>query len=146
MKLIISFCLTFLFLVSCGGNSKEKLQNDSAKEKQKILSNDTTNLNKQDKKLKISSKLVLTKHAQCKMDCRKINLEEIKEVISKGKINAKKSEPQKKPCPVLAIEGVTSRDKRKLRVVIAACKEESKIITVIDLNQKVDDISCKNCK
>ncbi len=140
-------------LIGCGGNpTHQNEQNSNNNQTQtgkndnsKISPADSTN-DKKDKKLKISSKVVLTKHAQCRMDCRKIDLEEIKEIITKGQVNPKKSELKKKPCPVLAMEGITSKDKQRIRVVLAACKEETKIITVIDLNQKVDDPSCKNCK
>ncbi len=140
-------------LVGCSGNSThQNLNNQPKTEKNKQTkvansdSSDTQSSDKKDKKLKISSKVVLTKHAQCRMDCRKIDLEEIKEIVTKGQINPKKSELKKKPCPVLAMEGITSKEKQKIRVVLAACKEETKIITVIDLNQKIDDPSCKNCK
>jgi hypothetical protein len=137
MRIIILLLIISLsILASCGTKNSNNNSTTS----------DSLNVEKKDKKLKLNPKIVLTKHAQCRMDCRKIDIEEIKEVISKGQINPKKSEPKKKPCPLLAMEGITSKEKQKIRVVLAACKEETKIITVIDLNQKVDDPSCKNCK
>lgn len=143
MRLFLIINLIYLLLISCNGNQPSSKQDSNSLSKDGTESSSSDN---KDKKLKISSKIVLTKHAQCRMDCRKIDLEEIKEVISKGRINPKKSDLKKKPCPVFAMEGRTSKGKEKVRVVLAACKEETKVITVIDLNQKVDDPSCKNCK
>lgn len=140
MKFLFTLPIIILLLVGCSGNSTIPNENQSNNQ---VNRSDSSS---KDKKLKISSKIVLTKHAKCRMDCRKIDMEEIKEIISKGQINSKKSELKKKPCPILATEGITSKDKQRVRVVFAACKEETKIITVIDLNQKVDDPSCKNCK
>lgn len=140
MKFFVYFIIIFSFLISCKNNSSTNQNQEN------VSVNDTTLTDKKDRKFTISSKIVLTKHAQCRMECRKISLEEIKEIITKGKVNPKKSEPKKKPCPVLAIEGITVKERRKIRVVLAACKEETKIITVIDLNQKEDDPNCKKCK
>ncbi len=147
MKFIITFFTLFLFLISCSGNNTTQSNNSNVQNKKnsQSKSSNSTNTDKKDKKLKLNSKLVITKHAQCRMDCKKIDLEEIKEIISKGQINVKKSDTKKKPCPILAIEG-TTKEKQKVRLVLAACKEETKIITVIDLNQKIEDPSCKNCK
>lgn len=144
MRLFLIINLIYLLLISCNSNNSSNSNQNS-----QTVSKDSSDSNfsdSKDKKLKISSKIVLTKHAQCRMDCRKIDIEEIKEVISKGRINPKKSDLKKKPCPVIAMEGKTSKGKEKVRVVLAACKEETKVITVIDLNQKLDDPSCKNCK
>lgn len=79
------------------------------------------------------SRISLTKHARCRMDCRKIDMSEVKLALDQGKINHQKSEPRKKPCPVYAREVFSKKDKQKIRVVSADCKDESTIITVIDL-------------
>lgn len=42
------------------------------------------------------SHLILTKHAKCRMDCRHITEQEIKEVINTGNVNYSKSGPGEK--------------------------------------------------
>ncbi|MCT4641873.1 MAG: DUF4258 domain-containing protein [Bacteriovoracaceae bacterium] len=91
---------------------------------------------------KESFEIVLTKHAKCRMGCRKIDLDEIKEIISLNKINYKKSNKDSKPCPTISYEGFSKRDKQNIRIVTASCKKILKIITVIDLKKKYQ---C-NCK
>lgn len=80
------------------------------------------------------SRIVLTKHAKCRMACRHIDLDEIKLVLEEGKINAKKSEPSKKPCPVNARELAVHN--QNIRVISADCGESQTIITVIDLGRE----------
>lgn len=77
-------------------------------------------------------KMYYTRHAKCRMDCRFISESEIKEIMSSGKINHRKSDPQDAPCPTYALEGITS-EKQEVRIVLAACDNETKVITVIDL-------------
>lgn len=79
--------------------------------------------------------LVLTKHARCRMDCRHIDENEIKEILQKGKINYSKSEPNDRPDPKYAVEG-TTRDGQNVRVVFAPSKRGMVVITVIDLEQE----------
>ncbi len=79
-------------------------------------------------------KLVYTKHARCRMDCRAITDEEVKEIIRNGTINRKKSDPKDKPCPSVAIEGYSTTDRQHIRVVVADCGTELKLITCIDLD------------
>lgn len=40
--------------------------------------------------------LILTRHARCRMDCRHINVEEIKEIVQTGTVNTAKSGPAEK--------------------------------------------------
>lgn len=89
-------------------------------------------------KLKKSSQLPisLTKHARCRMKCRKIDLDEINLALTKGKINHRKSEPHKKPCPVFSREVYSTKDRQKIRVVSADCPHKTTIITVIDLSNE----------
>lgn len=80
-------------------------------------------------------KLVLTKHARCRMGCREIDAYEVGEILEDGKINKRKSSPDAKPCPTYAIEGL-SRDRQTVRAVIADCDNVVKVITVIDLDNE----------
>ena len=81
-----------------------------------------------------------TNHGRCRMQCRKISQDEVKEIMQNGKINYKKSDVKAKPCPEYALEGTTS-DNQRVRIVFAQCDKKSKVITVIDLGK---DWTC-NC-
>ncbi|MEO6682556.1 MAG: DUF4258 domain-containing protein [Ginsengibacter sp.] len=80
--------------------------------------------------------LILTKHVRCRMDCRDVTLEEIKEIIENGKVNFQKSGIGKKGDSTFALEGISS-DKQHLRVVVAPEKNGSLVvITCIDLKKE----------
>ncbi len=66
--------------------------------------------------------LILTKHARCRMGCRHITEHEIREILEKGEINYKKSEPDAHPDPKYALEG-TTEEGQHLRIVFAAPTE-----------------------
>src|SRR5688500_9731327 len=55
-------------------------------------------------------KLVYTKHARCRMDCRNISEEEVEEILVEGRINHAKSDIRSNPDPKYAFEGVTEDD------------------------------------
>ncbi len=74
-----------------------------------------------------------TDHANCRMKCRDITEEEIKNILEKGTINYSKSNLKDKPCPTYAVEGI-SDDNQHIRVVVANCDKEAVIVTVIDLD------------
>jgi Domain of unknown function (DUF4258) len=78
------------------------------------------------------SRLVLTKHARCRMDCRHITIDEIHEILDEGSVNYTKSEPNARPDPRYAIEGVTE-EHQHLRIIIAPEKDKLIIITCIEL-------------
>jgi hypothetical protein len=84
------------------------------------------------------SRIEYTRHARCRMGCRRISEKEIFEVLSSGQKNIKKSNPQANPCPVTTLEGKTS-DEQTVRVVYGQCGDVRKIITVIDLK---NDFPC----
>lgn len=86
-------------------------------------------------------KLILTKHARCRMGCRQIDGFEVNEILTHGRINNRKSQPNASPCPKYAIEG-ESRDGQTVRAVIADCDRSVKLVTVIDLDNHYK-CSCK---
>lgn len=86
-------------------------------------------------------KLILTKHARCRMGCRQIDAFEVNEILTHGRINQRKSQPDASPCPKYAIEG-ESRDGQTVRAVIADCDRSVKLVTVIDLDNHYK-CSCK---
>ena len=78
-------------------------------------------------------------HAACRMDCRKVSKEDVRQVLLKGKQNDEKSEPNHPSCPRFVLESKTN-NKEALRIVIADCEDKAILITVIDLknNYKCD--------
>ena len=77
-----------------------------------------------------------TQHGQCRMDCRFISRPQVVDTLRKGTINARKSEPLLRPCAkyVVDAEVETSRggEVKAVQGVFAACRSETKVITVID--------------
>ena len=79
------------------------------------------------------SYLEYSKHAKCRMLCRKISQTEVEEIMKDGKINYNKSDLQNARCPRYALEGITGDD-QKVRIVFAQCNEKTEVVTVIDLD------------
>jgi len=73
-----------------------------------------------------------SKHAKCRMDCRKISQAEVEEIMKEGSINYRKSDLKNTRCPTYALEGETS-DRQDVRIVFAQCNEKTVVVTVIDL-------------
>ena len=83
-------------------------------------------------------KLIYTKHALCRMDCRQISRDDINEIMEKGIINLNKSNRRDRPCPTYALQGET-RDGEKIRVIFAQCDRETKVVTCYNLQE---DFEC----
>ena len=86
-------------------------------------------------------RIYYTKHAQCRMDCRKIDESEVKEILSDGEINYSKSDLKSKPCPKYAVEGNT-HDGQHVRIIVGDCNSQASIVTVIDLENEYE-CDCK---
>jgi len=85
--------------------------------------------------------LEYTAHAKCRMQCRQTSEAEVSEILRSGTINYKKSNLNDKPCPTYAIEGNTN-DGQKVRIVFAACKTNTRVVTTIDIG-KEHECDCK---
>ncbi|MEJ7822952.1 MAG: DUF4258 domain-containing protein [Chitinophagaceae bacterium] len=79
--------------------------------------------------------LILTKHAMCRMECRDITEEEIKEILREGDINYAKSNLNDKRGVTYALEGY-SDDRQHLRIIFAPEKDKLVVVTCIDLNKE----------
>lgn len=87
------------------------------------------------------SRLIFSKHARCRMACRNIDENEVKEILLKGKVNHKKIQRDKRGI-TWPVEGLT-HDGQKVRIVFAPKGEDALVVvTVIDLGK---EWSC-NCK
>ncbi|MBK6446061.1 MAG: DUF4258 domain-containing protein [Bacteroidetes bacterium] len=98
--------------------------------------NTNTSIDRREKAFR-HNEIKLTKHAQCRMDCRQIDESEVKDILAKGAINYNKSDLKDKPCPTYALEGIT-KDNQRVRVVVGDCNNEAVIITVIDLDHEFE--------
>ena len=82
-------------------------------------------------------KLVYTKHARCRMECRDISPEEVIDILANGTVNESKSKEEndetKGNCTSYALEGKTN-DGQHVRIVYGACDKITKVITAIDLD------------
>lgn len=76
--------------------------------------------------------VIFSKHAKCRMNCRKIDESEVKEILKNGTINHKKIQNDKRG-KTYPVEGFT-RDKQHVRIVFAPKGEGLIVVTVIDLD------------
>ncbi len=81
--------------------------------------------------------LIYTKHALCRMDCRRISKEEVFEILQKGAINFNRSNRRDQPCPTFALQGRTTSGEN-LRVIFAQCATETKVVTCYNLEEKFE--------
>jgi len=86
--------------------------------------------------------LVYTEHAKCRMKCRNISEEEVKEILKNGSVNFSESHPHDTPCPSYALEGTTSTNKNE-RIIFSSCDTlTTKVVTAIDLEAEKDACEC----
>jgi len=78
--------------------------------------------------------LILTNHAKCRMNCRHITKEEIKEILKDGRLNKAKSGIGSKGDSTFALEGY-SHENQHIRVVVTPESDGLVIITCIDLER-----------
>jgi len=86
--------------------------------------------------------LIYTRHARCRMDCRHISEDDIREVLREGHINEAKSKQESGKCPAYAIEEDRHKDGVRLRIVFAKCDHETKVVTCIDRDHEFE-CECK---
>lgn len=75
--------------------------------------------------------LAYTRHAECRMDCRNVEVDEVRDALAHGELDPTRSRDDGR-CPSHALHH-TSDDGQALRVVFAACETETLVVTVIDL-------------
>ncbi len=89
-----------------------------------------------------SSDYYFTKHARCRMKCRHITQEEVKEIVQRANVNYNKSELDAAQGPKYAMEGYTSKDNQHVRIIVAPKERHLTIVTVIDLDEEWECPSC----
>jgi hypothetical protein len=97
----------------------------------KIRKENRTELSALDRNLGI----VLTKHARCRMACRDISEQEIKEIINNGTIDVERSDPEAERGAEYALEGY-SHERQHLRVIVSPHDNKLVVISCIDLDKE----------
>ena len=77
-------------------------------------------------------KIIYTKHARCRMDCRHITESEVLEILATGEVNTRKIEQDERG-KTYPIDGKTKGDKL-VRIVVAPKGNDLVVVTVIDLD------------
>ncbi|UAY51270.1 DUF4258 domain-containing protein [Ferruginibacter albus] len=87
-----------------------------------------------------ASKIIYSKHAKCRMDCRHIDEAEVKAILKNGKVNEKKIEEDDRG-KTYPLEGVA--EGHHLRIVFAPKENDVvEVVTCIDLDTDWD-CDCK---
>lgn len=79
-------------------------------------------------------RIIFSKHARCRMDCRHIDESEVKEILRTGKVNVDKIEQDSRG-KTYPVEGKT-HDNQNVRIVFAPRQNEIVVVTVIDLDRE----------
>ncbi len=74
-----------------------------------------------------------TRHGECRMECRDISKAEVAAILQRdGTLNPERTRLDGE-CPSHALEGKTD-DGQQVRIVFAACSDETRVVTAIDLD------------
>ena len=84
-------------------------------------------------------KIIYSKHARCRMECRHIDESEVKEILQNGRLNVSRIEEDNRG-KTYPLEGIT-HDSQNVRIVFAPKQDGMVVVTVIDLDK---DWEC-NC-
>jgi hypothetical protein len=82
-----------------------------------------------------ASELFFTKHAKCRMKCRYITQQEVREILEEGTVNYNKSNLNDPKGPTYALEGNTD-DGQHVRIIFAPKQRHISVVTVIDLENE----------
>ncbi len=80
-----------------------------------------------------AQKIIYSKHARCRMDCRHIDESEVIEILKTGALNTAKIEEDSRG-KTYPLEGKT-HDNQNVRIVFAPKQDELVVVTVIDLDR-----------
>jgi hypothetical protein len=140
--ILLVFFVTALFVKRC--RDLEPAMADSTAVTQEKKSKDTapTGRNTLDIFRDPDAVYFFTKHARCRMSCRRITQSEVKEIVRKASVNYNKSDLNDPKGATYALEGYTVKDRQHIRVIVAPKRKHLSIVTVIDLD---NDYPCPSC-
>jgi hypothetical protein len=128
--LLVIMAVAAISIRRCGEASRPPVTTE-----RKAPSNSPTNATRQVKFDRSASNLFFTKHAKCRMRCRHISQQEVKDILARGTINYNKSDLNDPRGPSYALEGRTN-DGQKVRIIFAPKKQHMTVVTVIDLERE----------
>ncbi len=131
--ILIAAAILLWYIKSHQRGSKTTTQNTEQRNVRETIPAVTTNTNDYGELNRHPLKLIYSKHARCRMDCRHIDESEVEEILDEGTINYNKIEKSDKG-KSYPLEGVT-HDKQRVRIVFAPKKENLVVVTVIDLDK-----------
>ena len=79
-------------------------------------------------------RIIYSKHARCRMECRHIDESEVAEILQSGTVNYSKVEEDSRG-KTYPLEG-TTHDSQHVRIVFAPKADEVVVVTVIDLDKE----------
>ena len=80
-----------------------------------------------------AQRIIYSRHAHCRMDCRHIDESEVQEILASGQVNVNKIEADQRG-KTYPLEGIT-HDKQHVRIVFAPKENNTvEVVTCIDLD------------
>lgn len=144
---LLLLLVVLVFVRTCKSSSNKTDNEKTKKRTEDVRNNDDQKTDNQKNNLDIfrdpSADYYFTKHARCRMKCRHITQEEVKEIVRKADVNYNKSELDAAQGPKYAMEGYTSGERQHVRIIVAPKQRHLTIVTVIDLDY---DWECPSCK
>ncbi|WP_147202494.1 DUF4258 domain-containing protein [Segetibacter aerophilus] len=119
----------------CNTTSTNSSQTSPSQRRTPPVSNSRKPLEKDVNFDRNTTNLYFTKHAKCRMKCRHITQQEVKDILSKGTVNYNKSDLQDPKGPTYAVEGMTD-DRQHVRIIFAPKQQHLTVVTVIDLDEE----------
>ncbi|MFT3847041.1 MAG: DUF4258 domain-containing protein [Lacibacter sp.] len=144
---LLLLLVVLVFVRTCKSSSNKTDNEKTKKRTEDVRNNDDQKTDNQKNNLDVfrdpSADYYFTKHARCRMKCRHITQEEVKEIVRKADVNYNKSELDAAQGPKYAMEGYTSGERQHVRIIVAPKQRHLTIVTVIDLDY---DWECPSCK
>ncbi len=139
IALLVIMALVTLAIKRCRNNSipvKPSTANNRVNTSTGINHSSNSSTPNNDYNLKLdrnSSDIFFTKHARCRMKCRNISQNEVKDILANGTVNYNKSNLQDSQEPTYALEGFTN-DRQHVRIIFAPKQSHLTVVTVIDID------------
>lgn len=140
--LLVLMAIAAIAIKRCNANKAKLPVPTTTQSRPKPTATPTATVQKDDN-LKLNrnaTEFYFTKHARCRMKCRQITQQEIKEILLKGTVNYNKSNLQDPRGATYALEGYT-KDRQHVRVIFAPKQRHLSLVTVIDIDEE-HDCSC----
>jgi hypothetical protein len=130
---LILLAVIALLLKRCNAGLPTKQEKSKTQQQRKLPQQKNSNTDRRVKFDRSVAKFYFTKHARCRMKCRQITQQEVKEILAEGEINYNKSNLDDPQGPTYALEGITD-DRQKVRIIFAPKQQHMSVVTVIDLD------------